>query len=75
MIVGLLFYLVFTWVSATVATWALVVCLIYTPSALVLWVFISGNPLVPMLQLHNDQLPINLQIYELRCDHQSAAST
>ena len=41
----------------TVVTWALVVCLIYTPSALgpaalVLWVYISGKPLVPMLQLY-----------------------
>ena len=40
----------------TVVTWALVVCLIYTPSALgpaalVLWVYIS-EPLVPMLQLY-----------------------
>ena len=41
----------------TIVTWALVVCLIYTPSALgpvalVLWVYISGKPRVPMLQLY-----------------------
>ena len=40
----------------TVVTWALMVCLIYTPSALgpaalVLCVCISGKPLLPMLQL------------------------
>ena len=37
----------------TVVTWVLVVCLVYTPSALTLWVYISGKPLEPMLQLYN----------------------
>ena len=42
----------------TVVTWALVVCLIYIPSALgpaavVFWVYISGKLLVPMLQIYS----------------------
>ena len=40
-----------------VVTWTLVVCLIYTSSAfgsavLILWVYTSGKPLMPMLQLY-----------------------
>ena len=67
MIVGLLFiaiiwclrgFLSYKQVVHNVVIWALVVCLIYTPSALgpvalVLLVHISGKPLVPMLQLYN----------------------
>ena len=63
MIVGLLFiagvYVGFCPINKwyiTVVTWALVVCLIYTPSALVLWVYISGKPLMPMLQLYKGTL-------------------
>ena len=68
MIVGLLFILLLfgvyvgfcpinKWYIAVV-TWALMVCLIYTPlalgpAALVLWVYISGKPLMPTLQLYN----------------------
>ena len=65
MIVGLLFigvYVGFCPINKwyiTVVTWALMVCLIYTPSALgpaalVLWVYISGKPLELMLQLYNN---------------------
>ena len=67
MIVGLLFIAIIWCLRGflsinkwyiTVVTWSLVVCLMYTPSALgpaalVLWVYISGKPLMPMLQLYN----------------------
>ena len=45
-------YLITRW-YIIVVTWALVVYLIYTPSALGLWVYISSKPLLSMLQLYN----------------------